>query len=505
MCHRLASRGIAASLVLPAVVLATGRPAAGFEAEPLSLRQAIERAVTGNVDLQRERINIESAGASFLASHGSFDFLVNGGLTFSRTTTPALGSSGDFISGVTNRLDYNAGISRNLETGGSVGLTVTGALTNSNSLFQCGMMVSKSCSIYTDNLALNFKHPLLRGFGRDIAQAQIRRGRIQQDLALLNRQTRASNIIRDVTSGYWELAYATQELAILRSAVDLAREQLKFTQAQIEVGRAAPLEAAAAQRAIADREQQVALSEQGLFFRTLDLRRQLGLPADATTINYIASDVPEGVPHEVDMAGEIRKSLESNPQLRSLRMGLKLNEVDLQTAAANLKPQLDFTGSFGSAGRSGDLPGALNGTVGLDNVTWSAGLAFSMPIENRAARGNQQVTELAAKLARLNAGDYELVVRDTVIRLAMSIKTASRRLELAREAVGYAAKDLEAEQARFNVGRSTNNEILRRQQDLKAAQIQVVRATVDLLNSENQLAAMTGEVLDRNGVALKTM
>src|SRR3712207_8685523 len=41
---------------------------------------------------------------------------------------------------------------------------------------------------------------------------------------------------------------------------------------------------------------------------------------------------------------------------------------------------------------------------------------------------------------------------------------------------------------RSQVGRSTNNEVLLRQQELKNAEIQVVRATVDLLNSEAALS-----------------
>ena len=53
------------------------------------------------------------------------------------------------------------------------------------------------------------------------------------------------------------------------------------------------------------------------------------------------------------------------------------------------------------------------------------------------------------------------------------------------------------------MGRSTNNEVLRVQQELKNAEIQVVRATVDLLNSEASLSAITAEVLDRYNVVLK--
>jgi outer membrane protein len=74
---------------------------------------------------------------------------------------------------------------------------------------------------------------------------------------------------------------------------------------------------------------------------------------------------------------------------------------------------------------------------------------------------------------------------------------------LAKQTVGFAQQNLEAERARFSVGRSTNNDVLLRQQELKNAEISVVRATVDLLDSEIALSAITAEILDRYGVVLK--
>ena len=127
-----------------------------------------------------------------------------------------------------------------------------------------------TCTFITD-LALTFSHPLLRGFGTEIAQANLNKQRIQRDLALLNRQARASLVVRDTVVGYWELAYQTEDLAIRRSAVELARQQLKTTQAMIDVQRIGKLELAAVEAAIAARQQEVATAEQELLLRGLDL------------------------------------------------------------------------------------------------------------------------------------------------------------------------------------------------------------------------------------------
>jgi outer membrane protein TolC len=472
--------------------------------EQLSLSQALQRAVAGNTDLRRERVTIQIADANLLAARGVFDFLLTTDVNFQRTTQPPL-TAEDIASGYNNDVGFDLSLSRNLETGGSVRLQLQNDAINTNSRLQCGSVggPSTTCTFYNSVLSLTFNHPLLRGFGAEITQANIRRQRVQKDVALLNRQMRAANVLRDVINAYWELSYWTQDLAIRRSAVDLAREQLRVTKAQIDVGRLAPIDQAAVERAIGDRLQEVVNSEQNLFFRTLDLRRLLGIASDPGAPPFAAADAPSALTRAVEVANEVRRALESNPQLKALRMGLQLNAIDIQTAEATLKPRLDFVGTVGARGRNATYPETLAQTAGLDDLTLSAGLHFELPIGNRAASGAFRAAELNGEAARLDAGTLELTIRDTVMRLSSNINTASRRVELAKQTVGFAQQNLEAEKARFSVGRSTNNEVLRVQQELKNSEIQVVRATVDLLNSEASLSAITAEILDRYNVVLR--
>src|SRR5262245_12251140 len=58
--------------------------------QPLTLTRAVELAVAGNSDLQRERIAIEVADAQLEALRGNYDFHLTTDLTFSRRTTPPL-------------------------------------------------------------------------------------------------------------------------------------------------------------------------------------------------------------------------------------------------------------------------------------------------------------------------------------------------------------------------------------------------------------------------------
>jgi outer membrane protein len=474
--------------------------------ESISLEQALGKAIAGNVNLIKERVNIEAADANILATRGQFDFQLLAGLNFQRATQPPL-TAQDISSGFTNTLALTLGVNRQLETGGRLSFSAETDAINTNSRLSCGSLagVPQTCTFYNSTLGLTFNHPLLRGFGTEITLDNLRKARVSKDIALLNRQMRAANVLRDVVVAYWELAYSTQDLSIRKSAVDQAREQLRITQAQIDVGRLAPIDRAAVEQAIASRLQEVAVSEQTLYFRTLDLKQLFGMPPDPSQPAYAAADVPNTSGQQVDPGSEVNHALAANPQLRALKMGMQLNAIDVQTARDTLRPRLDFVGTIGARGRNSTLPETLAQAAGLDQLTWSAGLNFQAAVENRTASGAMRLAETVFEQGRLDAGAFELTVRDSVMRYAAQIRSASTRVDLAKQAVGFAEQNLEAEKARFSVGRSTNNDVLLRQQELKTAQIAVARATVDLLDADANLSAITAEILDRYRIVLKGM
>ncbi len=481
-------------------------PANADESSPLSVMQAIERAVAGNPDLRRERVAVAQAAARELEAEGRFDVLLDAALEKKRDIVPlsCAPQCQDFAIGKTTTTSGTLGVGRSLESGGTLHL---GALASQVASSVPSDAVNDSSLLpgtyYGSTLALTFSHPLLRGFGTEVTLANLRKSRIQNDVAQLGRQMRACNVVRDVVVAYWELAYATQDLVIKRSALDLAQEQLRITQVLIGAGRLADSDAASVERAIAQRQEDLATGEQILFFRSLDLQRLFGVPADANIALLTATDTPSAGAPSIDDPAEISRALEANPQLRALRLGLRLSQLDLSTARSTLRPRLDFTGSVGPAGFKPGLGDSVKQAAGFGALAWSAGLTFELPVENRAARGQMQAAEEELNLARLNAEDFAAQLRDLVLRAARSIRTANARVALGRREVEFAQQNLDAERARFQAGRATNNDVLLRQQELKDAETRLLRSTVDQNESEIALAAATAEVLDRYGVVLK--
>jgi outer membrane protein TolC len=477
----------------------TGAP----EPTPIGLREAIDRAAAGNIQLLKQNVAIRSAAGSYLSALGQFDVTLAGDASFSRSVNPPI-SATDRNSGSSYVELLDLSLSRALETGGNLTFALQGRGTTTTTPFSCGSTATAtSCQIYAPAATLTFTQPILRGFGREITESNLRKARINKDLALLNRQAQASNALRDTIIAYWELAYQTQDLEIQRFAERLAREQLRTAEAQVQVGRMGELAAAAVHRAIATAAQAEAAAEQSLMGRALDLQRLFGIAVPRGFVGYRAGDALEASKREIDVDAETARAIEASPALKSIRMGLALTQTDVRVALESMQPQLNFVGSVSQGGRNESLSESFHQMTNPHYVEYAAGLNFALPFQNRAARGTAEIARAAADAAELDARDLELQVRDTVARMAAQIRSAGARLEYGRDAVRFSEDNLKAEMARFQVGSSTNNDVLLRQQELRQAQSSVARATADLLEAEVALEALTGDLLETYGITLR--
>jgi outer membrane protein TolC len=506
----LLATGVLAAILISSTDLPRARaetaasPTGAPEPAPLALREAIARAAAGNIQLLKQNVALRTSEGNVVGALGQFDFNLTGDGTFSRNVNPPLGPN-DQSAGANKVLVFDLGLARALESGGSIALALQGRGTTSTQTFPCGGLpgVPVSCNIYAPSMNLTFTQPLLRGFGREIAEANLTKARVNRDLALLNRQAQAANIVRDTIIAYWELAFQTQDVEIQRFSERLAREQLRTTEAQIQVGKLGELSAAAVNRAIAAAQQAEASSEQSLMGRALDLQRLFGAAVPPAFVGYKAGDALDASKHGVDVEAETKHALEASPALKSIRMGLKLTETDLGVAQSSMRPQLNFVGSVAEGGRNHSFDESLGQLTNPDYTEYSAGLTFAFPLQNRAARGAEETARAAADGAQLDVRDLELQIRDTVARMAAQIRSAGARVEYGLSAVGYSEQNLKAEQARFSVGTSTNNDVLLRMQELLQAKSSVARAMADLLEGDVALAALTGDILDLYGITLR--
>src|SRR5690606_13741048 len=219
-----------------------------------------------------------------------------------------------------------------------------------------------------------------------------------------------------------------------RQSVQLAKEQLARTEAQVRAGRLAAVEAKAVEQSLAQRETDVLLAENLLLDASLRLRTLMGQEFAGREVLGIeaATDPVESInPEPIDVQAEIERALAANPAVRQLEIALASRRIDEIEAANQRLPQLDFTGTFAPLGRSVDTrPDEQTGEAGstgswgeafrnfgTDNVaedglfaeyTVTGALDFTWSVQNRTAKGNHQRVLAEIRQAELNLKSVQI-------------------------------------------------------------------------------------------------
>jgi outer membrane protein TolC len=488
------ARVLAAAVALGAVLLA--RPSAAQE-RPLALDDAMRIALARSPALAERAIDVRIANARVLEAKGLDDFVVGGQAGWQRARERGVLGQPDSRLG-NDLVDVAATLDRPLSTGGRVGLRAGGQYTRLADL--SAVPRPAAAELYTPSLQLTFAQPLLRGRGYDVARAPQRRAAVQNEASRQELEGAATILLRDVAGAYWELVFSTEELAVRREALTAARDQLAAVNANIEVGKQPATAAAEVEVAIGLRQDEAIDAEAAVTARAAELRRVLGLdprePAPALRASAPASSElalgPDLVP----------RALAHNPLLAAARTQVRASAIEIDVAQNGLLPVLDAFVAGGPAGAAPEPGAALRDLGGLRGYAVQAGLTFQEPIQLRGQRGARDAAVALADRARTYVRELETLVARDVTSAVAALEAARGRTTALERAVSLAELDLEGERARFAVSRSTNFDVLRRQQNLALARLSLARARADGAQAVAALEALTGEILTRHGLAL---
>ncbi len=336
-----------------------------------------------------------------------------------------------------------------------------------------------------------------------------------------------SETVAAVERAYWAVRATREDVRIREQSLALAHAQREDTAVRIDAGVAAEAELAAPQAEIARRRADLVRSRDEALRAEIGLRQLVAGTADSpawSTVFDLVDDPPASA--TVDpVEALVADALTRRPELTDVDATRQIAELDTALARERSRTQLDLVAAYNLRGLAGGenpdlfvpfpgttvtVPGAQLG--GFDDSLQTlvthrfsdiyVGVSVMLPIGQRAAKADVVAATLAERRTQL--------LRDQVSqRIATEVRMAAATLSAARErldavvALESAATDLlDAEQARFETGQSSNYFVLTRQTELAQAALARTAARIDVARATTEVLRATGRLLERRGIAV---
>jgi outer membrane protein TolC len=490
----------------------------------LTLDDAVKFALDRNLDIAVQRLNPEINDLSYAGIRAVYHPVLTSLLNKQSTTTPSTStlsggqSGGDAI--VAGLGTANVGIAQSVPWGGGsfqVALNNNQTTTTSlNTLYN---------PTYNTNWSGVYTQPLLRGFKTDSTRRSLQVTKLSRDISDVQLRATITNTLSNVRNAYWDYVFAVQSVDVAKQSVDLATQLVKDNQTRVEVGTMAPIDVVQAQSQAAA-QQQLLVAAQGTM-RTAELALKRLIVAGAQDPNWNVeldpTDRPDFRVETVDVEAAVRRALAERTDLAIAKKNVESNDVTLKYLQDQLKPQADAQVTYGLVGLggtqlitgpgngvnrivTGTIPGgfgdALSTLFGHDYPRWNFTLNFSYPLgqssqEANVARARVQLNQVQAQTRQI-----ELQVATDVANAAINVQSGVERVQAAQAARELARKTLEAEQSKFEVGMSTNYNVILTQRDLATAQTNELQAILNYRKALVELERVQQTTLTSLGITI---
>ncbi len=471
-------------------LLVMSLPAAVRAAETMidiGIAEAVETSLLNNLGLKLIQEDVVFAEGASLAAEGTFDAQLNAevGATSKDQTPVTLVSASEERTGA-----WNAGVQKRFTTGTEMDLKWdNGNLDTDSDIYLFD-------PVYNTDLRLGLKQPLVKGFGRNVQTAELKSAQTRLEAASYLVDSEAADLAAEVKKAYWELVFAHQNLEVLQISLELAKKLRDDTKTKIDAGKLAQIDLFQPESEVAQREQDLIVGERGV--GSAEDRLKLLMNSMDWLIPFKPTDLPGTTPVEPEITQVYQKALNNRPDLKAAELQISASGYQLDKAQNDILPALDLLGSVGIGSRAEDYSTAVDNSLRDSDTHWQVGLSFSRPLDNSLAKGRYRQALASHNKDKTSLELLKQEIRRTVRVTVRDVELALKSIEATRKTALATSKRLEAEQIKFDAGRSTTLDVLIAQQDYARALSTENRSKIVYAQSLAELDRIQGTItIDR--------
>lgn len=439
--------------LLPALVTA----AAAAQAAPLTLREAIDRALAQNPQAAMAKADVRSATA---------------GASLARTA-------------LLPRLNFMEDLSR-----------------GNDPVYVFGTRLRQQRFAQTDFSLDSLNRPAPIGdfatrvtgqwtvFNWGETRHEIRAAKLGTDGAASMAGAVDQGVVFEVVQAWQAVLYAQRQLEVAQHEQQTAEAVLQDAQARVRAGLAIDSDLSGALVNLSERRQETIAAQGSVDTAWAELDAAIGSTMDVRpALVPIGEKVfPEGV-----LADEIASALKTRPDLKALQQKTTAEEQAAKAARSDFLPQVSAYGNWEMDRQT---------FVGDGGNNWVAGAQLTLDILPAGKRAHLEQAKAAQQKAEAQQRWQEQQIRLAVSRAFTDHRTAEQMVATARAAMADAQESLRILHNRYDAGLATMTELLRAEDAQRQSQNNYWRAAygntvayAGLLYATGQLTPDSAETL----------
>lgn len=510
----------------------------------LSIKEAITLAMENNLDVMVDKFNPRMKEEDITNEKSKFD----SSYYLNVSSDVSIKPSGSSLSGantvITKDLNWDTGFKGKVLSGATYSLDFTNKRTRTNSTF------SSLNPQYVSEIKLNVTQPLLKNFGIDVNKKDIKIARNNKEISLYQFKNTVMITISNVEKTYWDLVFDIEDYKVKQLSLRRAENFLERNKKQVEVGTLAPIDITDAEAEVAKREEAIIAAESAIKSAEDKLKQLINIKGDDNVweTKIIPTDKPFFTSSDFNLEECLKTAFTRRPDYLQALSDLDNKEIALKFAKNQLLPSLNLVGSYGLNGLSGKRQPsgfgntarlvkdptskvgpntydrvlyepaptfdrrnnplgekyemALQGIRSWDNFSWLIGLQLEIPLGNRAAKSSFTQKTLDSEKAVMNLTNLRQKITVEMRDKVRNVRTNQEIIKASRKARELAAKKLEAEERKYEVGMATNYIVLQYQEDLATAEATELKAVIDYNKSLVDVEMSKGTILEKNEIKL---
>lgn len=403
--------------------------------QPITLRQAVEQALSNNLTLQDTQLRLDRSRAQLREAQAAWHPTVNLQSVLQRVDSSSAERTNRIRARNANPLNNLLG------TADTVNRTLTGRIGIDWAVFTSGRRM-----------------------------ANIRAARQQVRISELEVKRQTDTIILDVSNSYFDLQEADAQVRIAEAAVNSAQQSLRDAQLQFNAGVGTRFDVLQAEVQLANEKQNLTnrLAQQQIARRQLSQR--LNVPQ---TVNLVASSrVEVAGTWKIPLEETIIQAYENRP---GLAQRLAERELRRQQRRAELAATLPQIGAFADY----DVLKNLDDGIGLtDGNTVGVRLDWRL-YDGGASRARARQRSIEAEIAEVGFADIRNQIRFEVERAYSNLLSNFENIDTAKVAVTQAEEALRLARLRFQAGVGTQTDVINSETDLTNARGNLLQAVIN--------------------------